>query len=87
MRHFYIIEGIRKILINIEKMGRKSKDWFTERIGTKVYRDDNGCDCPVCKTIERVGLIIHDELHAQYLYDCQNDMGINYYDTKKEKND
>lgn len=66
-------------------MTRKSKDWFVERIGQKIYRDDNGCDCHVCKTIERVGLVIHDELHAQYLHDVHTEMGINYYDTKKEK--
>ncbi len=66
-------------------MTRKSKDWFMERIGQKVYRDDNGCDCAVCKAVERNGLIIHDELHAQYLYDCHTEMGINYYDNKKDK--
>jgi hypothetical protein len=61
---------------------RKSQDWFIERIGEKVYRGDNGCDCPVCKAVEKYGLIIHDMLHAQYLYDCQNELGVNYYDDK-----
>ena len=59
----------------------KSKDWFIERIYERIYREDNGCDCQVCKTIERYGLIIHDELHALYLYDTQNH-GVNYYDDK-----
>ena len=63
----------------------KSLDWFIERIGEKVYMDDMGCDCPMCNSIERYGLIVHDELHAKYLYDCQNDMGVNYYDDKHEK--
>jgi len=66
-------------------MTRKPKDWFMERIGTKIYRDDNGCDCQVCKMVERYGLIIHDEMHAQYLYDCHTEMGINYYDSHTEK--
>jgi hypothetical protein len=66
-------------------MTRNSKDWFVERIGERIYRDSNGCDCSVCKSIEIHGLVIHDELHAQYLYDCQNEIGINYYETKKEK--
>jgi len=63
----------------------KSLDWFIERIGQKIYRDDNGCDCKVCKAVEMYGLVIHDELHAKYLYDCQNEMGVKYYDSKNER--
>ena len=66
-------------------MARKNREWFVERIGQRVYRDDNGCDCSICKTIERTGLIIHDELHAQYLFDCQNELGVIYFDSKKDK--
>lgn len=51
-------------------MSRKSKDWFLERVGNRVYRDDNGC-----------------EHHASYLYDIQNELNVNYYDSKKEKNE
>lgn len=32
-------------------MSRKSKDWFLERVGNRVYRDDNGCDCNVCRSV------------------------------------
>ena len=68
-------------------MSRKSKDWFLERVGNRVYRDDNGCDCNVCKSVMIHGLIIHDEHHASYLYDVQNELNVNYYDSKKEKNE
>jgi hypothetical protein len=62
----------------------KDINWFLEKIGTRIFRDDDGCDCPVCKTVVRNGLIIHDELHAKYLYDCQNELKINYYERKKD---
>lgn len=67
-------------------MTKKSIDWFLERIQKRIYRDDSGCDCNVCKSVLRNGLIIHDEFHARYLYDCQLELGLHYYD-KKEKNE
>lgn len=53
--------------------------WFIDRIGKRVFRDKNLCNCGVCKNVFQNGLIITDKQHAQYLYDIQNEMGIRYY--------
>lgn len=44
-------------------------DDFKKAIGKTVYRDSNGCSCNDCRYIETNGLIIRDELHAEYLCD------------------
>lgn len=54
--------------------------WFIDRIGKKIYRDKGTCDCKICANVEANGLIIDDKLHAQYLYDCQNELKVKYYD-------
>lgn len=59
------------------------KQWFIDRIGKRIYRENNVCSCPVCAKVHEEGLIITSEDHANYLYDCQ-EMNLNYYD-KKDK--
>lgn len=55
-------------------------DWYINRIGKRIHRiNKTGCECEACTMVFNEGLIILDELHAQYLYDCQNEMGFRYY--------
>lgn len=56
------------------------KQWFIDRIGKRIYRKSNICKCPTCLTVGEVGLIILGETHAIYLYDCQIEMNIIYYE-------
>lgn len=63
----------------------KSLSWFTDRIDTKVYVDTGACDCNVCTSISKSGLLIHDQLHAEYLFNTQ-EQGSKYYESKKELN-
>jgi hypothetical protein len=55
------------------------KQWFIDRIGKRIYRKENFCPCPICVNIHKEGLIVMDEYHAIYLYDCQS-MNISYHD-------
>jgi hypothetical protein len=66
-------------------MEKNSKEWFTERIGKRVYRTETTCKCEVCTRIGEVGLVIADELHAQYLFDCQNELDLYYFDSPLTK--
>ena len=61
-------------------MKKHKLDWYKKRIGKKVYRTSSPCDCIICKKIEEVGLNILDELHAIYLFDCQNELDLYYFD-------
>lgn len=54
-------------------------EWFIERIGQIVFRQDNGCGCDTCKKVGKSGIEIKSQNHAQYLYDVQNEMGLNYF--------
>jgi len=65
----------------------KPKEWFIERIGKRVYRDDTGKCCLICDKIVRRGLIVLDKLHAEYLAMIDMDFGAegifcNYRDNK-----
>lgn len=66
---------------------RKSKKWFMDRVGKRIYRDESDCPCIHCRTTAKEGLIVIDKIHAEYLYDTQNDFGaegleLNYRDEK-----
>lgn len=65
----------------------KTLQYFKDRIGKKIYRDSDGCDCDSCKKVLKEGLLVHDEDHAQYIFDAQNDWAsegilLNYRDEK-----
>lgn len=65
------------------------EQWFRERIGKRVFRNDYGCHCSVCEAVLKNGLIITDEFTADYLYDCETDFAgeqvpLRYFDTKNE---
>jgi hypothetical protein len=62
------------------------RQWFIDRIGKRIYREKNICDCEVCTKVYKEGLIITDEQHANYLYDCQ-ELDLIYYDKKEVTNE
>ena len=52
--------------------------WFINRIGKKIYRKKLKCKCSSCqKSAIKVSPKYN---HAEYLFDCQNEMGIEYFD-------
>lgn len=55
-------------------------NWFQKRVGKRVYRLTKFNCCAVCDDVEKHGLIIKDVYHAEYLYDCQNEIGLIYSD-------
>lgn len=61
-----------------------NKQWFVDRIGTRVFRTPlhgkGHCKCMQCKHVTKVGLIIKDKNHADYLYTIQYDLQIQYND-------
>ena len=67
----------------------KTKEWFMERIGKRIYRDMQGekhC-CQYCQAVAEHGLTVIDEMHADYLACTDRDFsaeGIfsNYRDMK-----
>jgi hypothetical protein len=65
----------------------KTLKWFRGKVGLKIYRDDGGCGCHHCNEIVENGLIVHDAVHAEHLYDMQNEYAydgtyLNYRDIK-----
>ena len=62
-------------------MEKNSLQWFKDRIGKVVYRNaETSCKCKVCKRVYEKGLSISDDLHANYLFYCQNEMNLIYSD-------
>lgn len=64
----------------------KSKQWFIERIGKRIYRDSRTC-CLHCADVGENGLLVCDEQHASYLAGVDADFGSegvfsNYRDEK-----
>ena len=53
----------------------KNKEWFVERIGKRIYRDSQRDCCPHCSKIAKEGLIVGNEMHAEYLADVDMDFG------------
>lgn len=64
------------------------EQWFLHHIGKTLFRNDNGCPCPVCQSVVQNGLIVNDESHARYIYDNECDYNdernpLKYFDTKE----
>ena len=59
-----------------------TEKWFLNRIGKRVFRDRTSCRCHTCEKNFKEGLIVGDEQHATYLFDCQCEMKIEYRDKK-----
>ena len=56
--------------------------WFLNRIGKRVYRLIDYPCCRVCDEVYKNGLVIYDRAHAQYLYDAQGELQVEYADKK-----
>lgn len=65
----------------------KTKEWFLDRIGKRIYRDANTCPCSTCASILENGLMVSDENHADYLFHTDISFAnestfLNYRDVK-----
>lgn len=60
-------------------MINKRLQWFIERIGKRVYRGAVSCACSVCVGVTNNGLVIQDELHANYLWEME---GISHLESE-----
>ncbi len=60
---------------------RHKLQWFMERIGKRIYRRvrKDKC-CAHCQKVVDEGLVLADRQHADYVYSCQNEMGLKYSD-------
>lgn len=56
------------------------QQWFVDRVGKHINREDNGCGCDTCARISKFGLTIKSTEHAVHLFNAQNDMQIKYYE-------
>lgn len=65
------------------ELKKQKVQWFIDRIGKRIFRTKAKCPCEVCKKVYEVGLVIADKIHADYLFDCQYDLDLYYYDKKK----
>lgn len=59
-----------------------TRQWFLNRIGKRIYRLTYLNCCKHCQDVYENGLFIYDRQHAIYIYDCQNEMGLEYADRK-----
>ena len=48
------------------------KKWLLDRIGKRVFRESNGCDCKTCEAIAKDGVVIGNEMHALYMLDMES---------------
>lgn len=68
---------------------QKRQEWFTSHIGKRIYRNSTTCKCGICVAVGKRGLLIHDEMHAEYLHDIEggythDGFPLQYFDTKWE---
>ena len=68
----------------LDKAWAEREKWFTDRIGKRIYRNENSCTCEVCKGVGNHGLVIFDRTHAQYLQGAECELGVYYFDTPEE---
>lgn len=64
--------------------------WFLQRIGKVVWRNAVSCKCSVCEHVYANGLLLADESHATYVYDCEcisniEGHSLRYFDTMEER--
>ena len=66
-------------------MTNKTKQWFLDRVGKKIFRTKSKCSCPACTHVYNDGLYLLNELHANYAYDNSLELDIHYFDTVEER--
>lgn len=66
----------------LRKMHDQQLKWFKDRIGKTIYRGAVSCDCDSCNRIEKEGLVIMDEMHADVLNAYSAETQTKYYDNK-----
>lgn len=60
-------------------------NWFGARVGKTLFRTKSDCECTHCNNSYENGVKIEDTDHASYLHDCENELGLRYFDTKEER--
>lgn len=61
---------------------KHTKQWFIKNIGKKLYRKPiTRCGCKHCL---ETSFVIRDKLQAWYVHLCQEELGIEYFDTEEE---
>lgn len=58
----------------------QSLEWFTDRIGKRVYRKKGRCNCYFCSKAPNEGVEIQDIEKAKYLQKMAEEMRLKYYD-------
>lgn len=51
--------------------------WFINRVGKTIYRKKLSCPCSSCQKTEGK---VCNKAHAEYIFLCQNELGIEYQD-------
>lgn len=75
-----------------DKTKNDRRNWFIDRIGKRVFRNDTGCECLECYNIVKSGFIIENCDMAEYLYEQMEEkqlqgLKIGYFDTMDEANE
>lgn len=80
------MSGMPQAMYGGDKMNARRK-WFLERVGERVFRTDNGCGCDSCGVNYRVGIVIFDTHHANYLAEMESDpdRDLRYFDSIEER--
>ena len=66
--------------MNRPKLYEERLQWFIDRIGKRVYREDVSCQCDSCKSGTMHGVFVNDKMHAHYLCDISGETDIEYFD-------
>ena len=87
-----LLEAVIELIEKENERKTEREQWFLNRIGKRIFRNNNGCSCGVCKNVNDNGLIVEDEFHATHLLEnelCYNADGfrLRYFDTKEEVNE
>jgi hypothetical protein len=81
----YLIKGEEKHTKQKVKGKVHELTWFQERVGKKVFRNETSCKCINCTLNYKNGVVINDDIHANYLFDMQNELRLNYFDEPKTR--
>ena len=58
---------------------KHTKKWFINRISKRIYRNPVKC-CATCEEVNKNGIVVRDEQHADYLEMVQYELGLDYRD-------